>query len=162
MNTNKIILGLDPGSLVTGFGLIKICEGQISHVVHGVIKLNSKKSISARLQDLAFDLSLITKKYEPHIAIVENVFAYKNLRSALILGQARGAILAILGLNNVPVFELSPTRIKSVISGQGRAKKFQVAKIVATELEIDVPKEEDASDALACALAYGLLRVYPC
>lgn len=89
---------------------------------------------------------------------MEDVFIYRNARSALVLGQARGAILGILGLKLIDVHHLSPTAIKSAIAGRGRAQKFQLAKIVSLELGIEIPSKEDASDALAAALALAFMK----
>lgn len=148
-----ILLGIDPGSLRTGFGVIAREQGVVRHVAHGTVVLDAKKKLSERLADLAHDLKTIIDKYEPDLAVVEDVFFCKNPRSALVLGQARGAALAVLGLKNVSVEVLSPTQVKSLVAGRGRAQKFQIAQIVALELGIAVPQSEDASDALALALA---------
>ncbi|MCA9508215.1 MAG: crossover junction endodeoxyribonuclease RuvC [Myxococcales bacterium] len=150
----KILLGIDPGSLRTGFGIVShSSNSKVEHVTHGTIVLDAKKNLSERLSDLACDLKTLIEKYQPHYAVVEGVFFCKNARSALVLGQARGVALAVLGLNAIPVQELSPTQVKSLVAGRGRAQKFQVAQIVALNLGIAVPCSEDASDALALALA---------
>lgn len=148
-----VILGIDPGSLKTGFGLISCLDGRMTHVAHGTIVLDKRKTIAERLADLAVDIATIIEKYRPHRAAVEDVFLFKNPRSALVLGQARGAVLAILGTHGIAIDTLSPTRVKSLTVGRGTAKKFQVAQLVALELGISPPTSEDASDALAIALA---------
>lgn len=150
---NIVLLGIDPGSLRTGFGVVSAVRGVVQHIAHGTIVLDPKKKLSERLADLAHDLRTVLEKYQPHRAVVEDVFFCKNPRSALVLGQARGAALALLGLKNIPVEVLSPTQVKSLVAGRGRAQKFQIAQIVALELGIAVPQCEDASDALALALA---------
>lgn len=153
----EIILGIDPGSLVTGFGLItKNNQGDISHLSHGTIILNKKEILSQRLASLALDLRVIIEKYRPTMAVVEDVFFSKNARSALVLGQARGCALGVFGLYSIPVFSLSPTKAKSVITGNGQAQKFQVAHMLALRLGIEVPTSQDASDGLALAMAAGL------
>jgi crossover junction endodeoxyribonuclease RuvC len=158
MLERKIILGIDPGSLKTGFGVIsQDCSGAVSHVAHGTIVLDSKKKLSERIADLAQDLCEVLDKYRPDYAVVEDVFFCKNARSALVLGQARGAALAILGLKKIPVEAISPTQVKSLVAGRGQALKFQVAHIVAIQLGIVVPNSEDASDALALALARSVV-----
>ena len=152
--TEALILGIDPGSIKTGFGIVRVTAlGKIEHVTHGMFLLDKKLSLALRLRDLALDLKTLLEKYCPTQAVVEDVFVFKNPRSALVLGQARGAILAVLGMHNVPIFSLSPTAIKSLVAGQGHAQKFQVARIVALELKIEPPTSQDASDALAVALA---------
>lgn len=153
MASAELILGVDPGSLRTGFGLIECNAGRIRHVTHGTIISNQKEPISNRLRDIACDLTTILEKYRPTKAAVEDIFLFNNPRSALVLGQARGAVLAVLGLQGLSIETLSPTRVKSLICGRGKAQKFQVAQIVAIELGIPVPKSQDSSDALAIALA---------
>lgn len=158
MRQEKIIIGIDPGSLRTGFAIIAVpSSGVPSHISHGTIVLDAHKKLSERLADLAQDLSVLIDKYQPDHAAVEDVFFCKNARSALILGQARGVALALLGLKAIPVEAFSPTQVKSMIAGRGRALKSQLAHIVALRLGIAVPQSEDASDALAIALAHALL-----
>jgi len=153
-----LILGIDPGSLRCGFGIIKKeNSGQIFHVSHGTIMLDAKRAVNARLQDLAQDLNTLINKYKPTCAVVEDVFVYKNPRSALVLGQARGVCMAVLGLHNISLSSLAPTAVKSLVAGHGRAQKFQVAHMVALQLNIQVPKSPDASDALALAYAQSVL-----
>lgn len=150
----KIIIGIDPGSFTTGFGIISLKDnGVFTHVTNGVISLSKNKNTELRIQDLANDLYFLLQKYKPHKAIVEDLFFFKHPRSALILGQARGAVIAILGLLNIEIRSFTPTQVKSLISGQGRAKKFQIAQIISYELKIPLPTHEDASDALSLALA---------
>lgn len=152
------ILGIDPGSLRTGFGLVLVHGHTIKHISHGTIILNNKQSLAERLKFLAADLSELIKKYEPHQAVVEDVFFCKNPRSALILGQARGAVLAILGQNDIHVHSITPTAVKAHITGRGQANKFQIAQFVAMHLNISPPSSSDASDALAIALAHGRMQ----
>jgi len=151
----ELILGVDPGSIRTGFGLIRKFDGKISHVAHGTIVLDRRRALSERMRELATDLAQLVARYEPHHVVVEDVFYFKNARSALILGQARGVVLAVLGLHGLRAQTLTPTEAKSLVSGFGRAKKFQIAKLVAMELSIAMPASEDASDALALALAHA-------
>lgn len=149
----EVILGIDPGSLKTGFGIVEVYEQEIVHVTHGTIMLDKAKPIAARLGDLAHDMVALIQKYKPERAAVEDVFFAKNAHSSLILGQARGAVLAMLGLYGIGVQALAPSAIKLMVAGHGKAQKFQVARMVALELNIAIPSHEDASDALAIALA---------
>lgn len=153
-----LILGIDPGTLRCGFGIIeKASCRKLSHVSHGTIVLDAHKTINERLQDLSHDLSLLLEKYKPDCAVVEDIFVYKNARSALLLGQARGVVLAVLGLHKIPTFSLSPTAAKSLVAGSGRAQKFQIAHMVALQLNIEIPTSPDASDALSLALAQAIV-----
>lgn len=147
-------MGIDPGTIKTGFGVVRLnADKSFTHVTHGVISLNAKNSVTERIGCLALDLDSLIKKYQPQRAVVEDVFLFKNARSALVLGQARGAIMAMFGVNNIPVQSYSASKVKSLIAGNGRAKKFQVSQMVALNLSINLPTYEDASDALALALA---------
>lgn len=153
-----LILGIDPGTLRCGFGLIeKGSHNKLSHVSHGTIILDAHKSVNERLHDLTYDLSTLVEKYRPNCAVVEDVFVNKNARSALLLGQARGVVLAVLGLNKIPTFSMSPTAAKSIVAGSGRAQKLQIAHMVALQLNIETPKSQDASDALSLALAQAFV-----
>lgn len=153
---SEVILGVDPGSIRTGFGLIQCSDIGIRHLSHGTIVLDKRKALADRLRDLAIDLHTVVDRYQPTQAVVEDVFYHKNARAALTLGQARGVVLGILGLKGISVQGLTPTEIKSLVTGAGRAKKFQVASLVALELQIAVPASPDSSDALAIALAQAL------
>jgi len=156
---DEIIIGIDPGSINTGFGIIKLnADGSFFHISHGVISLKPKKILSERIKDLSHDLSFLLDKYKPNKAVVEDLFLFKNPRSAIILAQARGAVMAILGIHNIDVRSFTPTQVKSLISGRGRAQKFQVAQIISLELKISLPNKEDASDALSLALAEVFYR----
>jgi crossover junction endodeoxyribonuclease RuvC len=157
----RIILGVDPGSLRTGFGVVAYNSDRVVHVAHGTIVLDKKKNVSERLSDLARDMTTLIEKYSPHHATVEDVFLFKNPRSALILGHARGAVIAMLGMHKIPTTTLSATKIKSLIVGRGQAQKFQVAEMVALRLGIVVPTSKDASDALAAAVAGALVSPQP-
>jgi crossover junction endodeoxyribonuclease RuvC len=151
-----LILGIDPGNLRCGFGLLaKSPTGAFCHRAHGTIILDARKIMVERLSDLAEDLSTIIGRYKPIYAVVEDVFFFKNPRSALALGQARGVALGVLALNQIKIHTFSPTAVKAFVTGHGRAQKFQVAHMIAHEREIEIPASPDASDALALALALG-------
>lgn len=151
-----LILGVDPGTVRCGFGIIeKAAQGRLNHVTHGTIVLDAHKTMNERLSDLAHDLTTLVTQYQPSYGVVEDVFVFKNPRSALVLGQARGVALAVLGLRHISAQSLTPTAVKALVTGRGRAQKFQVAHMVALELNIEVPQSPDAADALALALAYG-------
>lgn len=155
---SRVIIGIDPGSLRTGFGIVADHGDKIVHVAHGTIVLDKTMILSDRLADLAIDLATIIKKYQPDHAAVEDVFLFKNPRSALVLGQARGAAIAVFGMNKIKTTTFAPTKIKALVSGRGRAQKFQVAQMVALQLGIIMPTSKDAADALAIALACAYER----
>ncbi len=151
------ILGIDPGSRKVGFGVIDIVgtQRQMLHVEHGVMRLNDKQDLVMRIQELAQRLQKMLSEIKPNYVALEDIFMGENVRSALILGQARGAVLATLGLGNISVVNLSATTVKLAVTGTGRATKDQVGKMVQAILKLEKKPAEDAGDALALAICYG-------
>lgn len=152
-----IILGIDPGLINTGYGVIQITgSNNLQAIDFGTISPDKKEKLSYRLKTIYDDLSLIIKKYSPNILSIEEVFFGKNVKSALLLGHARGVSMLCASNNNIPVFEYSPRKIKQSITGNGNADKSQVKFMVTRELNLknlDFP--DDASDALATALCHN-------
>jgi crossover junction endodeoxyribonuclease RuvC len=148
------IIGIDPGSRKTGFGVIDVSmtTRQLQHVAHGVLRLDVERDIAERVRELAFRLKELIALHAPTHCALEDIFVSEGLRSALILGQARGAVLATMGLHDVPVQNFPPTKVKLALTGAGRASKLQVAQIVRIVLKIDDKMAEDAGDALAIAI----------
>jgi len=148
------ILGVDPGSRKTGFGILDVsADGRVLKCVeHGVFYLDVDTTPVQRLGELAHRLRELVDIYKPQRAIIEDVFMSNNPRSALILGQARGVVLGILGLEKISIFSYAPTFVKQQITGRGRADKKQVAHMVCAMLNLAKPPAEDAADALALAI----------
>ena len=159
----KIILGVDPGIADTGYGVISDDGGKISCLAYGSIKTSPKDDLITRLESLYKQLSTIIKKYKPEIASVEELFFSKNVKTALIVGQARGVIMLTLKQNNLTVFEFKPSQVKQAVACYGAANKGQVQRMVQMLLKLkEIPKPDDAADALAmalCALNYRSLSV---
>jgi len=149
------VLGVDPGSNATGFGLIERKDGVIRHLRHGVIRPPSGQSLAERLYFLHRELSEVLRVEEPEVAVVERVFLAANPRSALVLGQARGALLASIGLAGVRVAELAARQVKKAVTGSGAADKAQMQTMVKKLLVLEVAPPTDAADALALALTYA-------
>lgn len=149
------VLGVDPGSGATGFGLIERKRGAIQHLRHGVLRPPQGADLADRLNFLHRELLAIVSADVPNVAVVERVFIAANPRSALVLGQARGAILASLGAAGVRVTELAARQVKKAVTGSGAADKAQVQAMVMRLLSLDTPPASDASDALALALTYA-------
>ena len=146
------VLGVDPGSSATGFGLVEREGGTIRHLRHGVLRPPSGAELSERLQFLHSELLAIARAEAPDVAVVERVFLAANPRSALVLGQARGAILASLGEARVRVSELAARQVKKAVTGTGAADKQQMQAMVVRLLKLDSVPPTDAADALALAL----------
>lgn len=147
------ILGIDPGSTATGFGVVERDGGHIVHVAHGIIRPSKKLPLAKRLSAIQAELQAAIEEHRPERAVVEQVFVSVNASSALVLGQARGAILAVLGSCDLPVDELAARQIKKAVTGVGSAQKQQVQAMVTRLLELSSSPAQDAADALAAALA---------
>ncbi|MBI9078890.1 MAG: crossover junction endodeoxyribonuclease RuvC [Pseudodesulfovibrio sp.] len=150
-----VVLGLDPGSRVTGYGFVREISGQAQLLETGTIRTPVKKDMSTRLGVIFDELQVLITKHDPVEAAIENVFVSKNPSSALKLGQARGAAMAACATRGISVAEYEPTKVKKNLVGVGNAPKGQVAFMVAHCLGIKKPEwAEDASDALAVAICH--------
>lgn len=147
------LLGVDPGSHKTGWGVLDVEHGRLVHVDNGVLFLDDDKDLAIRLVDLCHRLNDVVLRYRPDAAAVEDVFVQKGARSALILGQARGAALATLGLAGLRVTSIPTSLVKLRVVGRGRADKGQVAEMVRALLGLPEVPFEDAADALAVAIS---------
>ena len=146
------VLGIDPGSRKTGWGVVDVDGSRVVHVDNGVLFLDQDRDLTIRLVDLAHRLNDVITTYQPERAAVEDVFVQKGARSALILGQARGAALTTLGLRGLKVTSYTTSMVKQRVTGGGRAGKEQVAAMVTALLGLPEYPFEDAADALAVAL----------
>jgi crossover junction endodeoxyribonuclease RuvC len=161
MSFQTLILGIDPGLQRTGWGVIA-CEGaRISWVAHGVVAPPTSIPLADRLGFLARGIGEVIETYRPTEAAVEEVFMAKNAQSALLLGHARGAALAILSQQNVQVSEYATRRIKKALVGTGSAEKDQVAFMVRRLLPQSGSVSADAADALAAAICHAAERRSP-
>lgn len=149
----KIILGIDPGIADTGFGVIKISGSKIEVLGHGSIKTSAGVKKEKRLKTIHQDLATVIKKYKPQVAGVEKLFFAKNAKTAMTVGEARGVILLTLAEYNLPIFEFTPMQVKTALTGYGKADKKQMQEMVRSVLKLkNIPKPDDAADALAVAL----------
>ncbi|WP_027186207.1 crossover junction endodeoxyribonuclease RuvC [Desulfovibrio inopinatus] len=149
-----VVLGLDPGSRVMGYGLVRETSGVLSFVDAGCLRIGAEPDFAVRLGRIFTHVRDLIAREQPDAAAVENVFLAKNTASALKLGQARGAALAACAVANVPVHGYDPTVIKKSLVGVGRAEKSQVAFMVARLLGHKKTLAADASDALAAAVCH--------
>ena len=150
------ILGLDPGSRRTGFGVIECQGGELRPVAHGCLNVASAAP-AARLRLIFEGLKALLAEHAPGEVAVERVFVSRNADSALKLGQARGAALCAIP-TEVPVFEYAPRAIKLAVVGSGAAEKFQVAQMIRTLLSLGERPAADAADALAVAVCHAHQR----
>ncbi|MFC1512616.1 crossover junction endodeoxyribonuclease RuvC [bacterium] len=154
-----IILGIDPGIAITGWGTIK-SEVNNSHVIdYNQICTKHGVSLSQRLYIIHKELKGVIKKYKPDCAAVEQLFFAKNVKTALAVGHARGVVLLTIQQAAIDFFEYTPLQIKQAVTGYGRADKQQMQKMVKCMLKLnEVPKPDDAADALAVALCHNQMK----
>ena len=147
------ILGIDPGSRITGFGVIELVQGKVVYVTSGCIRVQGQ-ALPARLKSIFDNVSEIVAEYQPQQMAIEQVFVKNNIDSALKLGQARGAAICAGMTRELEVFEYTPTQIKKAVVGKGHADKAQMQFMVRAILSLPGLPQEDAADALACALCH--------
>lgn len=148
------VLGIDPGSAATGWGMVELAGGALRHRGHGVVR-TPPGGAARRLASLARALSELVERERPEVAAVEQIFVARSPRSALVLGQARGVILAVAALAGVPVVEYAPAEVKRAVTGSGRAGKPQVQWMVEALLSLPRRPARDAADALAVAICHA-------
>lgn len=152
---SKIILGIDPGTLVMGFGLIEVSATGVTLIMMDVLKLSSHKDAYERLQIIHQKVCELLKDHVPHELAIEAPFFGKNVQSMLKLGRAQGVAIAAAMQAGVPVTEYSPRKIKQSITGNGNADKLQVLKMLQRILVFDEnPPYFDATDAIAVAVCH--------
>lgn len=157
-----IILGVDPGTNITGYGIIKQSGSSITRVSNGLIKLSSSKTIPLRLEIIYNELDRIIKIFKPDEFSIETAFYGKNVQSAMKIGYARGVSILAAVHNSLPVSEYSPREIKKSVVGKGAASKEQVNFMIRTLLNLKSAKIKlDESDALATALCHAFRMKTP-
>jgi crossover junction endodeoxyribonuclease RuvC len=156
------ILGIDPGTATTGYGIIKQNpkrKEEFEILDFGVITTKKTLSDAERLATLAADLGQIIKKFKPEKAGVERLFFTSNQKTAMTVAQARGVALLLCQQKNIPILEFTPLQVKSTLCGYGKADKRQVQLMVQQAFKLKaLPKPDDAADALAIALCAGLIK----
>jgi crossover junction endodeoxyribonuclease RuvC len=157
------VLGIDPGSLVTGFGIVEQDANRLTALAWGTVRTSAKQTLPERLKQIYAGLSESLQTWQPEAVSVERVFVADNPKSALTLGHARGVALLAAAHADVDLVEYSALEIKMAVVGYGRATKPQVQQMVKNLLRLDdVPKPADAADALAAAIChlhtYGFRR----
>ena len=154
-NGAEIILGIDPSLRGTGFGVIRAGKNQLVALAQGTIACPAAWPQSRCLAQISLTVREVLKKYQPQACAVEGLFFAQNLRTAIVLGEARGAALAAIAEHGLDIYELAPRKVKQAIVGYGAAQKLAVAKMVQRMLQLPEPPAPDAADALALALAFA-------
>ena len=157
-----LVLGIDPGTAITGYGLVRISpDGELVAVRYGVIATPKTDSPSARLEMIYDQMTDLLKEYKPDIAAVEKLFFARNVTTGIAVGQARGVVMLALQKAGLEIFEYTPKEIKNAVAGYGGADKRQVQEMVRALLQLDsIPKPDDAADALAVAITHLSTRRY--
>lgn len=152
------LLGIDPGFDRTGIGIVDHTGGKMAWVWHGCIQTSPKDSFSVRLQQVRDGLKQVFERAKPDVAVVERLFFQKNVKTAMDVSMARGVIVLAIADANVSLIELTPNQVKQGIAGYGAADKKQVQEMVQRLLKLkEIPKPDDAADALALAIVGGPL-----
>ncbi|HHU76451.1 MAG TPA: crossover junction endodeoxyribonuclease RuvC [Firmicutes bacterium] len=150
-----LVLGIDPGLATTGYGLVRKTGDNFQTVDYGCIITAASLPLSERLLGIFNDMNAIIDKYLPDVLSVEQLFFCKNVRTALQVGQARGVIIAAGAKAGCPVYEYTPLQVKQSIAGYGRAGKKQVQQMIRLILGLkEIPRPDDAADALAIAVSH--------
>ncbi|MEN1759221.1 crossover junction endodeoxyribonuclease RuvC [Anoxynatronum sibiricum] len=151
-----IIMGIDPGLAITGFGLVHFEQNHFQVIQYGVIRTESKQSLPDRLLQIHQGIQTLIKQYKPEAVAVEELFFNTNAKSALLVGQARGVVVVTAAAASLPVYEYTPLQVKQGIAGYGRAEKKQVQHMTKTLLNLkEIPRPDDAADALAIAVCHA-------
>ena len=154
-----IALGIDPGTRFLGWGVVRRDGNRLSHIAHGVIRLDTQSTLAARLHQLDAGLTEVLEQHTPDVGSVETLFFHKDAQAAAKLGHARGVVLLNFARRGIEVAEYQPAKVKLTIAGHGRADKRQIALMIRAVLALRELPSSDAADALALAVTH--LRARP-
>jgi len=154
-HSGGVVLGIDPGTAITGYGVVTE-EGHASRALaYGVIRTPANQPLPQRLVTIYAELNALLDQFQPAAVAVEEVFFSKNARTALSVGHARGVVLLAVAQRDIPLFHYKPTQVKQAVTGYGGADKRQIQEMVRMLLGLDdIPRPDDAADALAIALCH--------
>jgi crossover junction endodeoxyribonuclease RuvC len=154
-----VILGIDPGYGKIGYGVLEKNGNRYNTIDYGVIYTNKDLQLSSRLLNIKDELKNLIKQYKPDEAAVEELFFFKNVATAIQVGEARGVILLTLEEENIPIYEYTPYQIKQAVTGYGHAEKGQIQRALKLILKLEKnPTPDDAADALAAAFCHANFR----
>ena len=149
------VLGIDPGTAITGYGVVEEVQGDLKPLAFGVIRTPADQPLPARLQLIYRAVRELASKWQPAAAAVEELFFSSNVRTAMSVGQARGVALLALADGGLPVTEYTPLVVKQAVTGYGKADKAQIQEMVRLLLGLaEAPRPDDAADALAVAICH--------
>jgi len=150
-----IVIGIDPGTARLGYGIIAVRNRKPEHVCYGCIESGKGQTASARLLHIYSEVATLLEKYPPAHIAVEKLFFSRNITSAMSVSEARGVILLLAEQQRIPITEYTPNQVKQAITGSGRADKRQMQEMIKRLLNLEeIPKPDDAADALSIALCH--------
>ena len=156
------ILGIDPGFGTLGYGIIDVVASNVELIDYGAIYTKPREPIPDRLLKIYLELKKIIDAHSPSEAAVEELFFFRNVTTAIQVGEARGVILLTLREKGLPIFEYTPHQVKQAVTGYGRSEKGQIQRVMMKFLRMnETPKPDDAADALAIAWCHFLSRSFP-
>ena len=156
-----IIMGIDPGTATTGWGIVSKTKSNSTFISVGTITTASNLSPEVRLEIIFKDLTTLIKKHRPDEVALEQLFFNTNAKTALLVGQARGVVMLATQLRKIPLFSYTPLQVKMAITGYGRADKKQIQEMVKRLLNLKtIPRPDDAADALAVALTHSFTKKF--
>ncbi len=151
-----IIIGIDPGFGILGYGVLKVAGNTFEHVTHGIFETEKTTRMSLRLKILYENLDELFKRYKPKEIAMEKLFFFRNVTTAISVGEARGVVLLAAAQQGIEVFEYTPHEVKKAVTGNGKATKKEVQRMVKLLLNLkEMPKPDDAADALAIAWCHA-------
>ncbi len=150
------ILGIDPGTATTGFGVIDIERGKLKFIDAGVITTKSDVDMKDRLITIYDELGELISEHKPNVVAIELLYFATNVTTAMTVGQARGVAILVAAQANLPIAEYTPLQVKQAVTGYGKADKHQIQEMVKSLLGLNtIPKPDDAADALAIAITHS-------
>lgn len=150
------ILGIDPGTAITGFGVIDYEGGTFKFVDAGVIRTPKEQPMNERLSTVYDEMHELLEEFKPDVMSIELLFFARNVTTAMTVGQSRGIVILAATQEKVPVFEYTPMQVKQAVTGYGKADKKQIQEMVKKLLKLDqIPKPDDAADGLAIAITHA-------
>lgn len=151
-----VIIGVDPGFAITGYGIVSYKNNQFKPITYGVITTGAEMNLPERLLEIDCSLNKLIEQYQPGMMAIEELFFNTNIKTAIKVGHGRGVAMLCAARAGMPVYEYTPLQVKQAVVGYGRAKKEQVQQMVRVLLSLDkIPKPDDAADALAVAICHA-------
>lgn len=149
------ILGIDPGTVNFGYGIIRQNNGSYEYITSGVLKVSSGKPLKDRLKFIYNALEELIEEYEPDVAVIEKIFFARGIKATLGLGYSRGVALLAIANHEIPLYEYSTLEVKKAVVGYGRAEKHQVSEMIRIILSLDKRPDHDSADALALCICHA-------